>query len=1037
MNRPSRFVFAFAAILIGTLAWFWLRVPPSGQELLANTAKALDYAAGWKSVGAPPWWTPNFLQGTSLAPALLTLLTSGWVLLWTQLAGLFAGSKIAALLALAAATVMTHALARRMTRDSWAAAVSAVAFLLASPIVFRVAHVEHLDLVGAYVLIPFALLRLTVLVEKPTRLNGLLCGMAFALLLLTSARTVLLLLPLATAFALILWIWKQRTWRAPGSVLLITFAAVMVLGVLPLLPAWREWQLATASELSPWEAFQKIFSLKNVLPGFDRQGLLSAGTAPGFAPTSAQGSYYLGLVPILLLSTIFLFRPTSLYASRIGFLCRLFVSLTLLSTWLSFGPHSVVTGQIAFLKTAFGAQDLVIAISWFLLIGQGWILLRLLPPSLPGRRAIGSALIAIYLLVPGFQLLSWLPFYSQLRSPEDFFQVVGIFFWILATGCGFRLALTRLPLRFPRLAFALILLTAAVWDVSPHFRPFFQGSLPATTFQDFEDAGKFLSEAKEPGWVLPLSGRYFYLLTPHVSHRSLTSEAFQASRMQRMMAHFQAVSHLSAEFLKASLDLRGVSFVLIDKTDPGTPKEIQNQYESLLAPAFENESFLILKNTSSLAPAFLSSRFISGEASLDETIQVSLELAKKGIIVLPNSTATYAAQPTKVGFLKEGAPVLDENLPPAAEVLFPQLALEEPRDAHFQRISLAPPNKSGWAIFPESYHPDWQAVSADGPLAVLPADGALLAVEITDPSQAIILNFVPPWWYNGFLLASALGWISSGILLAVGLLPSLPGGKLKSWLCRRPGFAPRPPAAPATARNPIDRALVIIPTYNEAQTLPEAIDRVLAHPVGIEILVVDDHSPDGTADLVRTHPQYGTRLHLLARSGKLGLGSAYREGFQWAFARHYDACLEMDADLSHDPADIPRLIEGLNQGADATIGSRYLGGVRVMNWSESRLFLSTGASRFVRLVTGLPLTDATSGFKALRCSVLKTLDWKSFRTEGYGFQVELHHALWQSGARLQEIPIVFTERRDGETKMTFGIALEAAWRTLRLAFERK
>ena len=230
---------------------------------------------------------------------------------------------------------------------------------------------------------------------------------------------------------------------------------------------------------------------------------------------------------------------------------------------------------------------------------------------------------------------------------------------------------------------------------------------------------------------------------------------------------------------------------------------------------------------------------------------------------------------------------------------------------------------------------------------------------------------------------------------------------------------------------------LIVPTYNEAPGIGNILDRTLIAEPSLEILVVDDNSPDQTAKAVQSHPAFRRRVHLLKREGKLGLGSAYKEGFRWAIAQGFNTCIQIDADLSHDPADIPRLLEGLESGADAAIGSRYSGGVRVINWPQDRLFLSLGASRLVRALTGLPLTDVTSGFKAIRCSALQNLEWERFITEGYGFQVELHFFLWKSGARLVEVPIVFTERRAGDTKMTLGIAAEAAWRVLTLAIFKK
>ncbi len=282
-----------------------------------------------------------------------------------------------------------------------------------------------------------------------------------------------------------------------------------------------------------------------------------------------------------------------------------------------------------------------------------------------------------------------------------------------------------------------------------------------------------------------------------------------------------------------------------------------------------------------------------------------------------------------------------------------------------------------------------------------------------------------------------MGWLGWVAIVAVGLLPRSPIPSLQKLLKTDGRSEGESRGAVIADRIPIRRAVVIIPTYNEIRSLPGTLAKVLEADSRVDVLIVDDNSPDGTGDWVKQQELFGKRIHLLARSGKLGLGSAYRDGFRWAIEQGYEACLEMDADLSHDPADVPRLVDALDAGADLAIGSRYLHGVRVMNWPEHRLLLSTTASRYVRAVTGLPLTDATSGFKAIRTSVLRPLDWKRFKTEGYGFQVELHYFLWQAGARLVEVPIIFTERRDGETKMTIGIAIEAALRTLQLGLATK
>ncbi|MCX6936213.1 MAG: polyprenol monophosphomannose synthase [Verrucomicrobia bacterium] len=230
--------------------------------------------------------------------------------------------------------------------------------------------------------------------------------------------------------------------------------------------------------------------------------------------------------------------------------------------------------------------------------------------------------------------------------------------------------------------------------------------------------------------------------------------------------------------------------------------------------------------------------------------------------------------------------------------------------------------------------------------------------------------------------------------------------------------------------------MVIIPTYNEAELILTVLEEILAKSPGADVLVVDDGSPDGTAGKVRRHVGFGKKVHLMERQGKAGLGSAYRAGFKWALEKGYDAVVEMDADLSHDPADVPRLLAALVEGADVAVGSRYLNGIRILNWPQSRLWISTFGGWYARTLTGLPMTDPTSGFKAIRRRVLEGLDWDRFTAQGYGFQIELHFFAWQAGFKIQEVPIVFTERRQGDSKMSPQIAKEAALRVLQLAVRR-
>jgi dolichol-phosphate mannosyltransferase len=229
-----------------------------------------------------------------------------------------------------------------------------------------------------------------------------------------------------------------------------------------------------------------------------------------------------------------------------------------------------------------------------------------------------------------------------------------------------------------------------------------------------------------------------------------------------------------------------------------------------------------------------------------------------------------------------------------------------------------------------------------------------------------------------------------------------------------------------------DRALVIVPTYNERFNIARLIPAVLAQDPSLEMLVVDDGSPDGTGGVVDAIAAHNNRVHVLHREGKLGLGTAYIAGFKWALERKYDLVFEMDADFSHNPERLPEFLEAVKEG-DLVLGSRYQGGrVNVVNWPMSRLFLSYAANIYARGVTGLPVSDTTGGFKCFRRNVLESIDLNSVKSNGYAFQIEMSFRVWKRGFRIVEIPIIFVDRSEGESKMSKKIVREAIWMVWRL-----
>ena len=227
------------------------------------------------------------------------------------------------------------------------------------------------------------------------------------------------------------------------------------------------------------------------------------------------------------------------------------------------------------------------------------------------------------------------------------------------------------------------------------------------------------------------------------------------------------------------------------------------------------------------------------------------------------------------------------------------------------------------------------------------------------------------------------------------------------------------------------QSLIIIPTYNEADNIQKIIPEILMQDKGFHVLIVDDNSPDGTGKLVKKMQKKQSRIHLIERPSKQGLGTAYVAGFKYALAKGFNFIFEMDADFSHNPKALPLLLKKAEE-YDLVIGSRYISGVNVVNWPLRRLILSYGANLYTRLITGMPVRDATAGFKCYRRSVLENIDIDSIKSNGYSFQIETNFKAWKKGFRLCEIPIVFVDRRTGTSKMSKHIVYEAAWMVWKL-----
>lgn len=234
----------------------------------------------------------------------------------------------------------------------------------------------------------------------------------------------------------------------------------------------------------------------------------------------------------------------------------------------------------------------------------------------------------------------------------------------------------------------------------------------------------------------------------------------------------------------------------------------------------------------------------------------------------------------------------------------------------------------------------------------------------------------------------------------------------------------------------MNKTVVVVPTYNERENLSTLVQRLLNLRTPVDLLVVDDNSPDGTGKLADDLAAQYPRVHVLHRAQKSGLGRAYIAGFKWALEHGFEFIFELDGDLSHNPDDIPMFLEAA-KGADLVLGSRYLDGIRIINWPLSRLMLSQGAAKYVRIVTGMPFTDPTGGYKCFRRKALESIDLDIIKSNGYSFQIEMTHRLWRQGKTIVEVPIIFTDRFRGRSKMSGHIMREAFFMVWRLLLQNK
>ena len=583
--------------LLAVFGFFWCQNGPSNQELLANYAKAKDLWDLMLLNKGFAWWTPNYLGGAPTAPLAGTGLTMFWMVLGGAFNNPILGCKVLGFLSLAVSGALMASFIRRLTGDERAGWIAAFLYALGPQAALRLAGNEHMPVIFS---MPYPPLIGWGLLEIATRSSGkgvMVLGLSVAAMSLTFNKITAVFAPVALGLAI--WLHYKYPHKTMPLVrgCLLAAGLFLILSIFPQLPGLREASRMTLFSSDPLLGWQSSFSIKAPLSWFDRGGLLMQGMPGNF--TVDEGGFYLGIIVVLATALALEVRRRGSKSNLDGPL-KLFIALFLLVQWFSLGPRSGFGGILEFLKSAQGIQDWVLPIFWISALGP-IVVLALIWPN--GRWKWPTFVIAlvVYMFFPGFRLFELIPLAGTVRAPWSFWQVGGAF---CLAGVG-GLAVTRFCSGKTRSWLPAVVIIVAALDFTPYYAKFFKPGLEVGTYESFLEAASFLKSQQKPGSILPLSGRYFYTQLPQLTGRPISTEAFQAYFMSKGVRAIQEAGGSSADFMRVSLSLQGVRYILLDRKDVDTSEQLQAAFKQQYPTIFENSFFTILENPNSLAPGFL------------------------------------------------------------------------------------------------------------------------------------------------------------------------------------------------------------------------------------------------------------------------------------------------------------------------------------------------------------------------------------------------------------------------------------------------
>ena len=768
-EQSPRWPFWVAGLFILIVGLGWLAESPSREELFGDTGKLWDMLKGPLA-----GWTPNYMLGHSSVVydvaelgtflAKVSALFLGWYL------GTFQAFKLLILAFLPFAFWTMRLFLLKLKVASAEASLGALLYLVMPSMLVAIGIYEHWTVGLCFVFTPLILRGILAVAEEssPREIVGL--GLAASALALSYTKIAVTMSPI-----LVLWALESLR-QNPSNIrkaLIGYFGAIVVAGltaIVLLLPGSREFGFAAGFLFDPVDGWKHHYSFKTPLLWIDLWGLLTKGGDGNITGDAAM--FWIGMVPLVAVSfALSLSALAEWRASKAG---RWFLVLTacwLVGIWFASGPDGIFLGHINTLKTSQGIPDASIPILWLTLVWIGWLIHRTASQLLPNRKLVSAIITVIVLVVPIFKLAEYLPLFGDIRAPESFWSVGGFCCLAAAVGMAFWMLFTEVIASKWRRPAAIAVAILMLVELYPVHSAFWTRGMGKELFTEYDQAAAFLKTAPIEGRVHPLSGRYFYLTLPEKSGRAVDSESLLRHFQLKWVRHLEAAGNASGDALRTYLNLAGVAYILLDKEDPFSPKQMQDFFRSVYPAVFENRYFAVLANPGTLYPAFLAKDFVALPPGSYAMAPAALQLLNQNIATVEMAApeqwmpgfAGMAKGPNQIELLqqyqgKSGQP-------------FARVPLTGNRMDDYQRMTYQlPPNASGWLVVSEAYHPDW-TVTVDGkPAQVHRAEAALLSTYVPADSHEVTFQFKAPGWYSLCLGLGTVSWIIT--LAALLYLPS-------------------------------------------------------------------------------------------------------------------------------------------------------------------------------------------------------------------------------------------------------------------------